>query len=114
MVYLCSRLGVIGQVETSLRSLPPAVGDLFIPVVQLAPWLLFLMSPHALVGGAAGAARARRKGGAGLADLVGVAVHVERGRLGFDAALSHILESAVEDALAREFRTYQADLLAGK
>ena len=35
--------------------------------------------------------------------------------LGFDAALSHILESAVEDRpLAREFRTYQADLLAGR
>ncbi len=35
--------------------------------------------------------------------------------LGFDAALTHILESAVEDRpLAREFRTYQADLLAGR
>ena len=35
--------------------------------------------------------------------------------LGFDAALAHILESAVENRpLAREFRTYQADLLAGR
>ena len=35
--------------------------------------------------------------------------------LGFDAALSRVLDSVKEDRpLAREFRTYQSDLLAGR
>ena len=35
--------------------------------------------------------------------------------LGFDAALSRVLDSVMEDRpLAREFRTYQSDLLAGR
>ncbi len=115
-IYLCSRLGVMDAVRRNLELLPPAVGDLFLPVAQVAPWLLFLMfaaMPWLAV------RRTRRERVERVEQDLPIALELlstlSEAGLGFDAALSHILESAVEDRpLAREFRTYQADLLAGR
>ncbi len=108
--------GLTGQLFATIHRLPPVIGDLTLPIVYLAPWTVFLilvLFPWMLV------RSARRKRVEQIEldlplTLELLATLGEAG-LGFDAALSRVLDSVMQDRpLAREFRSYQSDLLAGR
>jgi tight adherence protein C len=108
--------GLTDVLFTKIASLPPAIGDLLVPVGYLAPWtvlLMLMLLPWLTV------RRARRQRMEKVEQDLPISLELlatlgEAG-LGFDAALARVLDSVAEDRpLAREFRTYQSDLLAGR
>ena len=92
------------------------MGDFALPIVYLAPWTvlwILVLLPWTLV------RRARRqrveKVERDLPISLELLATLSEAGLGFDAALSRVLDSVLQDRpLAREFRTYQSDLLAGR
>ena len=99
-----------------LQRLPPGVGDLFIPIIYLAPWMaLVTMSLLPLL--AVRRARQQRvqKVEMDLPISLELLATLSEAGLGFDAAIARVLDSLGDDRpLAREFRSYQSDLLAGR
>jgi len=108
--------GLRTAVAAGVESIPGGVGQLFLPLAMLLPWLvgvLLGMVPWLYV-------RAARRNRVQLVEqdlplaLELLATLSEAG-LGFDAALTQILGTRLSDRpLAHEFRTFQADLLAGR
>ena len=92
------------------------MGDLLVPIAYLAPWTVFLilvLLPWMVV------RRSRRQRVEKVEQDLPISLELlatlSEAGLGFDAALSRVLDSVMEDRpLAREFRTYQSDLLAGR
>jgi tight adherence protein C len=108
--------GVTDEMSRNIARLPPGVGDLLIPIACLAPWTVFLilmLLPWLVV------RRSRRQRIEHVEQELPISLELlatlSEAGLGFDAALSHVLDSVMEEhPLAREFRTYQSDLLAGR
>ncbi len=100
----------------NIARLPPGVGDLLVLVAYLAPWTVFViltLLPWLVV------RRSRRRRieqtEQDLPLSLELLATLSEAGLGFDAALSRVLDSVMEDRpLGREFRTYQSDLLAGR
>lgn len=108
--------GVSATVSSGVEAIPGGVGQLFLPLTLLLPWFLGTMlclAPWLYV-------RSARRQRVLLVEqdlplaLELLATLSEAG-LGFDAALARILETRLANRpLADEFRTFQADLLAGR
>ena len=115
-VFLVRQTGVLDELLRNIALLPSGVGDLFLPIAYLAPWIVFLtlaLMPWLAI------RRARRdrveKVEQDLPLSLELLATLSEAGLGFDAALARVLDSVREDRpLAREFRTYQSDLLAGR
>ena len=116
MVFVLYQTGLSRDAEQSLLQLPPEIGKTFLPLIYLGPWLMLLIvasAPLLVVD------RPRRerveKVEQDLPLSLELLATLSEAGLGFDAALARLLASLEEDRpLAREFRTYQADLLAGR
>jgi len=108
--------GVTDELFRNIARLPPGVGDLLVPIGYLAPWTAFLilgLFPWLVV------RRSRRRrveqAEQDLPLCLELLATLSEAGLGFDAALSRVLDSVLEERpLGREFRTYQSDLLAGR
>ena len=108
--------GLTDQLFRNIDRLPPGVGDLLVPVAYMAPWtvlLILTLVPWLVV------RRSRRQrveeAEQDLPLSLELLATLSEAGLGFDAALSRVLDSVMEDRpLGREFRTYQSDLLAGR
>jgi len=116
VVYIIRQTGLLADLLRNIALLPSGVGDLFLPIAYLAPWIMFLMVAMVpwLVVRRSRRDRVERVEQDLPLSLELLATLSEAG-LGFDAALARVLDSVREDRpLAREFRTYQSDLLAGR
>jgi tight adherence protein C len=108
--------GLTDRLFRDIARLPAGVGDLLVPIAYLAPWTVFLilaLVPLLVV------RRSRRQRTEEVEQDLPISLELlatlSEAGLGFDAALSRVLDSVMEDRpLAREFRTYQSDLLAGR
>ncbi len=115
-VHLIGQLGFTGDLARNISEFPSGVSDLFMPLVYLGPWSIFLILvclPWIVV------RRARRTRVEQVEHDLPVSLELlatlSESGLGFDAALAHVLESIDTDrALAREFITYQSNVLAGR
>jgi tight adherence protein C len=107
---------VTQELFRTLSRFPPPTGDLILPVAYLAPWsvlLILVLLPWMIV------RRSRRQRVEKIEQDLPICLELlatlSEAGLGFDAALSRVLDSVMEDRpLGREFRTYQSDLLAGR
>jgi tight adherence protein C len=108
--------GATQQLFDTVKRFPPPTGDLLLPIAYIAPWtvlLILMLLPWMVV------RRSRRqrveKVEQDLPICLELLATLSEAGLGFDAALSRVLESGIENhPLGREFRTYQSDLLAGR
>ena len=108
--------GVTQELFKTMARFPPPTGDLVLPIAYLAPWtvlLILILVPVMVV------RRSRRqrmeKVEQDLPICLELLATLSEAGLGFDSALSRVLDSVMEDRpLGREFRTYQSDLLAGR
>jgi tight adherence protein C len=108
--------GIYRTMLEATASVPGGVGEVFLPAVYAAPWLLLLVTgalPALVVHG-----RRRRRIESVEMDLpltLELLSTLSEAGLGFDAALLRIQETRLADRpLADELRSYQADLLAGR
>ena len=116
LLYLIHRSGLSADLSKSLAGLPKGIGEIFLPIVYLAPWLVVVVSAllPTLVVRSARRTRIEQVEQDLPISLELLSTLSEAG-LGFDAALSRVLESVLQARpLEREFRSYQADLLAGR
>jgi tight adherence protein C len=108
--------GLQTVMERNIVLVPGGVGETFLPVVWLAPWLLLLMiagAPWLIV------RRARRLRIELVEQDLPLALELlstlSEAGLGFDTALTRILKTRLAGRpLAEDFRMFQADLLAGR
>jgi tight adherence protein C len=108
--------GLQSLMERSVVLVPGGVGETFLPVVWVAPWLLLLLvgcAPWLIV------RRARRLRAEMVERDLPLALELlstlSEAGLGFDAALSRILKTRLAGRpLAMDLRMFQADLLAGR
>lgn len=108
--------GLQEQMEQAVVLVPGGVGETFLPVVWIAPWLLFLVAavaPWLLV------RRARRRIVEMVEQDLPLALELlstlSEAGLGFDAALTRIMRTRLSGRpLAVELQVFQADLLAGR
>ena len=116
MVYLLFRSHAISESVEILAKLPGGIGDVFMPLVYICPWLV-LAAIAALPVAAVQRSRRRRVEQVEM-DLplaLELLATLSEAGLGFDAALARILESGLADrVLAKELRSFQADLVAGR
>lgn len=114
--YVLHASGLLRQAVRLLTIVPGGVGDIFLPFVYLAPWLVVILLgtlPWQIV------RSARRKRVAQVEQDLPITLELlatlgEAG-LGFDAALERILHSQSADRpLAQEFRQFQLEVLAGR
>lgn len=109
-------LGLQALMERTVVLVPGGVGETFLPVVWVAPWLLLLIvgcMPWFIV------RRARRMRIALVEQDLPLALELlstlSEAGLGFDAALTRILKTRLAGRpLATELQMFQADLLAGR
>ena len=115
-VFAVRDAGLTNQLFRNIARLPPGVGDLLVPIAYLAPWTVFLilvLVPWLVI------RRSRRQRVEAVEQDLPISLELlatlSEAGLGFDAALARVVDSVTEDRpLAREFRTYQSDLLAGR
>ena len=114
--YACWIFGVLTAADRAISVIPGGISDLLRPVLYMMPWLLtaaFAGIPLLIV------RRTRWRRMAQVerdlpVTLELLATLAEAG-LGFDAALDRILTSQPSQrALVQEFRTFQAEVLAGR
>lgn len=108
--------GMQQLLETSVVQIPGGVGETFLPIIWVAPWLMivFLAAVPWLI-----VRSARRRRVALVEQDLPLALELmstlSEAGLGFDAALSRILKTRLAGRpLAEELRRFQADLLAGR
>lgn len=102
--------------EQSVVLVPGGVGETFLPVVWVAPWIIAILMvclPWTIV------RAARRQRVAMIEQDLPLAMELmatlSESGLGFDSALMRILKTRLSGRpLADELRIYQADLLAGR
>ena len=116
VVFVLYQTGLSRDAEQSLLQLPPELGKTFLPLIYLGPWLILLIVASAPLLVVRRARRERmEKVEQDLPLSLELLATLGEAGLGFDAALARLLESLRDDRpFAREFRTYQADLLAGR
>ena len=115
-VFVAGQSGLTGSIAGNIALLPAGASEIFLPIVYLAPWTVLLMlavMPWLVV------RRARRQRVENIEQDLPISLELmatlSEAGLGFDAALARTLESVMEDRpLARDFRSYQSDLLAGR
>lgn len=108
--------GLQTVMEQNVVLVPGGVGETFLPVVWLAPWLLLLMlaaAPWLVV------RRARQQRIELVEQDLPLALELlstlSEAGLGFDTALTRILKTRLAGRpLAEDLRMFQADLLAGR
>ena len=108
--------GLQGLMERTIVLVPGGVGETFLPVVWVAPWLIFVMigcTPWLIV------RRARRQRVEQIEQDLPLALELlstlSEAGLGFDTALTRILRTRLAGRpLATDFQMFQADLLAGR
>jgi len=108
--------GLQSLMEQTVVLVPGGVGETFLPVVWVAPWLIFVMigcAPWLIV------RRARRQRIERIEQDLPLALELlstlSEAGLGFDAALTRILKTRLSGRpLATDFQMFQADLLAGR
>lgn len=108
--------GLQAQMERTVVLVPGGVGETFLPVVWVSPWLLMIMLscvPWLVV------RKARRERVELVEQDLPLALELlstlSEAGLGFDAAMSRILKTRLAGRpLAEEFRSFQSDLLAGR
>jgi tight adherence protein C len=108
--------GLTKEMFTTIDLLPPAMHDLVVPFAYAAPWiglLILVLAPWMVV------RRSRRQRVEKVEQDLPISLELlatlSEAGLGFDAALSRVLDSVPEDRpLVREFRSYQSDLLSGR
>lgn len=108
--------GLQALMERTVVLVPGGVGDTFLPVVWVAPWLIaILLSCLPMV-----VVRAARRQRIALVEqdlplAMELLATLSEAGLGFDSALSRILKTRLAGRpLASELRIYQSDLLAGR
>lgn len=108
--------GLQAFLEQSIVQVPGGVGETFLPVIWVGPWLGFLflaLLPSLIV-------RRERRIRVQLVEqdlplALELMSTLSEAGLGFDAALTRILTTRLAGRpLAEEFRRFQADLLAGR
>ena len=115
-LFLIESSGVVRQMIQLLDVIPGHVGEVFMPVAYLAPWLaasLFAGMPALVVR----AARKRRvtQVEQDLPITLDLLSTLAQAGLGFDQALDRILAAQPSQRpLTQEFRVFQYDLLAGR
>jgi tight adherence protein C len=99
-----------------LGGVPGGVGEIFIPIFYVGPWVVavLLASVPWLI-----TQQARRSRVAGIEHDLPVTLELlatlSEAGLGFDAALARVLDSQADDSpLKRELRTFQGDTLSGR
>ena len=113
-LYLTSP-GVIDGLVRQTAGLPPAVADIIVPTLELTPYLLaiaLIAAPWLVVNGT----RKRRvlEIERELPILLDLLATLSESGLGFDAALSQVIEAETrENALQDEIRQFQLETLAG-
>jgi tight adherence protein C len=108
--------GLQSLMERTVVLVPGGVGETFLPVVWVAPWLIFVMigcTPWLIV------RRARRQRVEKVEQDLPLALELlstlSEAGLGFDTALTRILKTRLSGRpLATDFQMFQADLLAGR
>jgi tight adherence protein C len=110
-----TRPGVIDGLMRQTLALPPAVADLLVPMLALAPYLLgllLLFAPYLVVNGA----RKRRvlEIERELPILLDLLATLSESGLGFDSALNQVIEAETrESALIDEISQFQLESMAG-
>jgi tight adherence protein C len=108
--------GLNDAMMASVEMVPGGVGEVFLPAVWIAPWFLFLFP--ALVPTLAVRAGRRKRMEVVEQDLplaLELFATLSEAGMAFDAALERVLGTRLgERPLAREFRSFQGDLLAGR
>ncbi len=108
--------GTQSFMERTVVLVPGGVGDTFLPIVWVAPWIMAILlvcMPLTIV-------RAARRNRVQLIEqdlplAMELMATLSEAGLGFDAALIRILKTRLAGRpLAEELRMYQADLLAGR
>lgn len=114
--YLLLISGLQRQMELAAVLVPGGIGETFLPVIWVAPWLIAVMLtcvPWVVV-------RSARRTRVMMVEqdlplAMELMATLSEAGLGFDAALSRILKTRLAGRpLATEFRNYQSDLLAGR
>jgi tight adherence protein C len=108
--------GLQATMERAVVLVPGGVGETFLPVVWVSPWMIAIMMvcvPWVIVRGA------RRKRIELVEQDLPLALELlatlSEAGLGFDSALSRVLKTRLAGRpLASELRVYQSDLLAGR
>ena len=108
--------GLQQVMEQTVVLVPGGVGETFLPVVWVAPWLIAILLvclPLTIV------RSARRRRVAMIEQDLPLAMELmatlSEAGLGFDSALQRILKTRLAGRpLAQEFKIYQSDLLAGR
>jgi tight adherence protein C len=116
MVVAVHASGLHALATEGVAVVPGGIGDVFLPVVWSIPWLLLVLLaflPWWIV------SRTRRRRVTFVEQDLPLALELlatlSEAGLGFDAALARILETRLAARpLAQEFRSFQADLLAGR
>jgi tight adherence protein C len=114
--FLLHASGLVGLLEQGAVTVPGGIGDMALPFIYLAPWLLLIAvgaAPWLIV------RRTRRERVEQIEQDLPIALELmatlSEAGLGFDAALTRIFETRLASrALASEFRSFQADLLSGR
>jgi tight adherence protein C len=118
-VAMLAALYLTGLVQASLQAvanLPGGLGDLFLPLVVLAPWLLGL-GVSGLPALVVYQARQRvvRSVQRDLPLTLELLATLSEAGLAFDSALSRIQQTRLAEGwLAQQWRNFQTDLLAGR
>lgn len=108
--------GLQALMERNIVLVPGGVGETFLPIVWIAPWLLMLLIsvlPWLIV-------RSKRRRRVELVEqdlplALELLSTLSEAGLGFDAALGRILKTRLAGRpMAEEFRMFQADLLSGR
>lgn len=108
--------GLQGLMERTVVLVPGGVGETFLPVVWVAPWIIAILLvclPLTIV-------RASRRNRVAMIEqdlplAMELMATLSEAGLGFDSALIRILKTRLAGRpLAEELRNYQADLLAGR
>lgn len=108
--------GLPNLISAGVERIPGGVGQIFLPLAMLMPWLVGL-----LLGGIPWLyVRSARRNRVLLVEqdlplTLELLATLSQAGLGFDAALTRIMITRLADRpLADEFQTFQADLLAGR
>ncbi|MEQ8767921.1 MAG: type II secretion system F family protein [Planctomycetota bacterium] len=115
VAYALTSTGILLQVEAGVRGTPGGLGNVFLPVITLAPWLTFLLlatAPIVVVRG-----RRRRRVEDIENDLpmtLELLATLGQAGLAFDSSIDKLLDSQNRNTpLNMELRMFQLELLAG-
>jgi len=115
VAYAVQHSGILEQGVQWLSEVPGALGELFLPAIILAPWIIFaILSSLPWLYVRASRRQLVNEIEQDLPITAELLATLGEAGLGFDSAVERILASRHEDrALANELRAFRRDLLAG-